>query len=72
MGRGVQKGVEVEKDRGVGAARNKWRRREEERRDSEKEGSESEEGSNSSFYSKPGISDCCQVTVGQRLEGMPT
>lgn len=45
-----------------------------ERRKSERErrGREGEEEPNSPTYSKLGLPGCCEVTVGQSLEGMLT
>ena len=38
----------------------------------ERSRSKREEGASSPFYSGPGLPGCCQVTVGQSLEGILT
>jgi len=54
---------------------NMWREREKGKKGQRgkrvREG-ESEEGANIPFYTESGIPGCCQVTVGQSLEGMLT
>jgi hypothetical protein len=53
-------------ERGSGRGeRNKWVRGRRRRQ-------ENEEGANRSFYSKPDLLGCCQVTMWRILEKMPT
>ena len=57
---------------GGGCAGGESEGREGERGQRKKRGKESKEGPNSPFYRKPGLPDCCQVTVGRSLEGKLT
>lgn len=73
MGRGVEKGVEIGKDRQKtgredmgreGRERPNGEGKERGQEESSREGAESKEGPNSPFYSRPGLPVCCQVTAG--------
>lgn len=54
--------------RETGRGKKKERERVRERR----RGRESKKGLSSTFYGKPDLPGCCQVTGGRSLEGMPT
>lgn len=65
-GKGVEKGIEIEREEREGEIGNK---------ESERENSQNEQRRQAKmflFYSKPGLPGCCYVTVGQSLERMLT